>query len=161
MMPRKLRHPKIRFDILSDDQKVKLLHGFDFAGEAFPSDEIAGACWRQFRDQLMEEWLAETKNAGRRPWGWWRFESVGERRRLGGVGTPARERSDCPDWARKVSYGMPGVFAEDYSMTDPPRFESETAYLRRHGLLSDEERRRFDVEGTDEDGEGDDEDEAS
>jgi hypothetical protein len=138
MMPRKFKLPKKRFDVLSNDQKEKLFFNFDFGVRVFLNDEDARACWQQFRQELMEEWF-ENEPAGTRPWAWWQFDSVGERRRLGGVGTPARDRSDCPEWARKVSYGMPGVFADDYSAADPPRFESEADYLKRNRLLTREE----------------------
>ncbi|HEX9544401.1 MAG TPA: hypothetical protein VF955_04405, partial [Pyrinomonadaceae bacterium] len=64
------------------------------------------------------------------------------RKRLGGIGTPAHEcRSVKPDF----KYGIPTVWV-DVDKDDPPTFESQASYLKRHGMLMAGEERRADFE---------------
>ncbi len=85
------------------------------------------------------------------------------RRRLGGRGTPAHEAFECaPSFSKGIPTGW--VWPEDvesfedledadgapavaFDPEDPPRFESEAAYLDRLGLLTPTERRRLDRDG--------------
>lgn len=133
-------------------------------------DETAlRALWQDHRAELLAEFVAE--HPGSCPWAWWRFEAPEPRRRLGGIGTPAAEvlayapeiRCGIPSrWVSEqdVAYytgravdvhGCPigqefrghdfrGVAIDP---DDPPRFESEAAFLDRHGLLSAAERLRL------------------
>ena len=109
---------------------------------------------------------------GHRPWAWWRVEAPEPcRRRLGGIGTPAHEclahgpefRFGLPaHWVTpwQVAYytgrardvhGQPigaeyrgcGFSGVAIDPDDPPQYESQAAYLERHGLLSAEERARL------------------
>lgn len=101
----------------------------------------------------------------------WARQYRDPRRRLGGIGTPAYEALNIApcfafglptSWVtaddvalyngqaldvRGVRIDMgcePGDFPFDaIDPTDPPRFESEAAYLERHGLLTSAERRRL------------------
>ncbi len=109
------------------------------------------------------------EHPGQRPHVWWQVEAPEERRRrLGGTGTPSHEAlaymphfkfgiptSWVAQWsvdyyngrARDV-HGKPigteyreGHFkGQAIDPDDPPRFESQAAYLDRHGLLTAEER---------------------
>jgi hypothetical protein len=121
------------------------------------------SCWWRFD---APRWLDDGHP------GWYFHNKLPEpRRRLGGVGTPSYEvlryvpsfRFGLPDrWVEpsqveyyngrsKDIHGTPigtqyseGHFsgvAIDWS--DPPRFESQAAYLNRHGLLAPAERRRL------------------
>jgi hypothetical protein len=125
------------------------------------------ALWGEHRDEVLAEWIAEAP--GTRPWAWWQLEAPEPRRRLGGIGTekwvglPAHApvyafgipAAWTDEWetryysGRAVDiHGQPigqefrghdfrGVAIDP---DDPPRFESEAAYLDRHGLLAADER---------------------
>jgi hypothetical protein len=123
--------------------------------------------WRLCRDAVLPAWIAE--RPGTRPWAWWRFDAPEPaRRRLGGTGTPAHEVlavepesafglptrwitrwmvEYCAGRAVNVSGNpigqqyrgcpFPGVAIDP---ADPPRFESEAAYLNSRNLLTAAER---------------------
>lgn len=127
------------------------------------------ATWRRSRADLLARWATETP--GRRPWAWWRFDAPGPRQRLGGTGTPRCEVlavAPCVQFGVELDY----VDAEDvelyngrlrdvhgrlilpdfahepfvadaYDPGDPPAYESQAAFLKRHGLLTAAERRRL------------------
>jgi hypothetical protein len=113
--------------------------------------------WNQNCDVILAEHVKE--NPGTRPALWWRYDAprlpIGTfpgchydgklpqtRERTGGNGTPAHEvQAVLPAFA----YGIPTVWVgldENY----PPAFESQAAYLKRHGLLMTGEERRADFE---------------
>jgi hypothetical protein len=123
--------------------------------------------WRAYRGELLPQWIQE--RPGSRPWAWWCCDAPeSSRRRLGGIGTPAHEvlayveEYDFGVPARWVTawmveyyngrardvHGQPiGLEYREGSFrgvainpADPPRFESETTYLKRHRLLGAEER---------------------
>jgi hypothetical protein len=124
----------------TQDQIDVLFTGHDFF-KSFDSDEHRRQTWLEHKESLMELWLSEDKNVGRRPSAWWLFDAPSElRRRIGGTGTASRDSADCPAWARKIRFGCPAVFDSDYDESDPPRFEEEVNYLRRHGLLTQREK---------------------
>jgi hypothetical protein len=115
--------------------------------------------WDRVRDQIMVDWLI--KHPGTRPWSWWEYDAEREpvdgwecphfdspqRQRIGGIGTPQFEVT-C-SWGG-FSYGIPnswiteslkrcGFRGEAIDPDDPPTFESEAAYLKRKGLLTQAE----------------------
>lgn len=69
------------------------------------------AGWREHGEQVLADWIAQ--HPGSRPWGWWAFAAPDARLRLGGTDD---------DWR------------------DPPRYESQLAYLERTGSLLEAER---------------------
>ena len=122
--------------------------------------------WLDHRDEILPEFIRA--HPGCRPFAWWRFDAPEPRRRLGGIGTPAHEllayapnlRFGIPArWVEPsdVAYynGLavdingrpigteyrPGHFrGRAIDPDNPPRFESEAAYLDRLNLLMPEER---------------------
>jgi hypothetical protein len=113
--------------------------------------------WNQNRDAILAEHVQE--NPGTRPALWWQYTAprspVGTyrgchydgqlpepRKRLGGVGTPAYE---CRNVKPSFACGIPDVWV-DLDENDPPTFESQAAYLKRHGLLFAGEEKRSDFE---------------
>ena len=115
--------------------------------------------WPEWGSEILPDWIR--KHPGTRPWGWWRFEAPEPcRHRLGGIGTSAHEvLAHLPtfdfgipcDWVQPwdVAYfngrardihGQPiGTNYQEGNFTgvainpdDPPRFESQAAYLDRH-----------------------------
>ena len=113
------------------------------------SEQRLQATWGDYRDQIMAEWIK--KNPGCRPWAWWALEAPKEavagwtherfnsaqRQRLGGIGTPMHEVT-C-SWGG-FDKGIPVSWAE-IDPEDPPTYESESAFLQRHGLLTEPEKK--------------------
>jgi hypothetical protein len=129
--------------------------------------ESLGRLWRLHRAETLPDFIRA--QPGRRPAAWWAVEAPEKaRRRLGGVGTPAHEvlasepvfDSGIPAYwvtAWQVAYytgrtrdvhGEPiGVEyrgsrfrGQAIDPQDPPRYESQASYLKRHRLLGAEER---------------------
>ena len=82
------------------------------------------------RDELLREWIAT--HPGTRPWGWWKHEAPDARRRVTEGGEPI---VFC------LSFGLPeSVYWPRGKSAEPLAYESQAAYLDRHGLLSARER---------------------
>jgi hypothetical protein len=129
--------------------------------------------WRQNAEWIVGRW-AEA-HPGSRPKHWWRWDAPEPRKRLGGVGTPAHQvlayelvyDRGIPGywvepWMHRYFNGQfrtvkgklvksrfhPGDFPHPpVSPTDPPRYESEAAFLDRHKLLTAAERAVLDRDG--------------
>lgn len=88
--------------------------------------------WEQHRKRYLPLFISE--NPCRRPLPWWKYEAPEARRRIGGNGTPDEDAG--------LEYGLPGDW-EDESLdpADRPTFESQAAFLARHGLLSKTEQK--------------------
>src|SRR5882762_9486731 len=167
-MPVRRRIDKRRQEVT--DEHEAWLHGDD-KGSGFiqyaPNDELA-ALWATHSERIVADHVAVYP--GTRPARWWKYEAVEPRRRLGGIGTPASDvlayvpifSCGLPSiWInqRQVKYysgiavdihGIPigeRLPSNDFhgvaiDPDDPPTFESQAAYLKRHGLfLAGEERR--------------------
>jgi hypothetical protein len=94
--------------------------------------------WAAHRAEIMAGWI--DARAGTRPAEWWCREAPEpRRRRLGGVGAAAHEVSAV---ALTLDFGIPRAWTA-IDPADPPTFESQATYLRRHGLLTPEERARL------------------
>jgi hypothetical protein len=113
-------------------QGVHLLRGtviLDIDDEfPFRDAEHRRKIWFSNRDSLMHEHMAH--KPGRRPDAWWCYEATEPRRMRGG-----QEYKGPVDGPFK--FGMPRYLPEGVSWRD---FETEAAYLDRHGLLTDAER---------------------
>jgi hypothetical protein len=111
------------------------------------SEEARRKFWREYSDMVVR-WHARHW-PGTRPRLWWRYDSPQPRRRVGGIGTPLHE---CTAYALLLHDGIPADWrrpGDGFSRgvpidrRDPPRFESQASYLRRHGLLLPGERERL------------------
>lgn len=120
---------------------------------------VVRAVWEELRDELLADWAKE--HPGTRPYAWWVFDAPrdpvgtwpgsrwdGElpalRLRLGGTGTPSHEHLA---FMPESSFGIFTLWIDDGDVetfnldclpvdpNDPPLFESQAAYLKRHGLL--------------------------
>jgi hypothetical protein len=111
------------------------------------NDDGGRAFWRDHADWVVGWHIAHWP--GSRPRLWWKFDSPGVRARLGGIGTPLSECGGA--YVPQFEFGLPvnwltrdeqGHFDRGTPIdpNDPPRFESEPTFLRRHGLLTREER---------------------
>ena len=115
--------------------------------------------WGQYREQILPMWIAGkpgtrpslwwTYDAPRLvnpPWYWQHFDLCEPRQRLGGVGDI--HRGCGPEFDR----GLPGPWLEGWETdaddiaadpNDPPLYEAQATYLRRHGLLEPGEEERL------------------
>jgi hypothetical protein len=97
--------------------------------------ECSVACetvWRLVETDLLEDWI-ENGRAGTRPRYWWHYSAPEPcRQRLGGLGQTEwqKYRSVLPCF----TYGLPQLWYYIDSQ-DPPYYESQSAFLRRHGLF--------------------------
>ena len=82
--------------------------------------------WEVYGDSILTEWVRHSP--GCRPWPWWAFEAPALRLRLGGAGRP--EWEEYPNMARRYAWGLPVRWRGG-----KPIFETQAAYLERHGLL--------------------------
>lgn len=105
--------------------------------------------WSRVRNSVLKSWIAE--HPGTRPYAWWCFDTPGVRDRIGGTGTPKHE---VLKYAPVYDFGVPrywitkrditllrkaGFKGKPLDSSNPPLFESQAAFLERHGLLTDEE----------------------
>jgi hypothetical protein len=167
-MPVRKRIDKRRAELT--DEGEAWLHGDDKAAGFFkyaPDDELA-AVWEAHSERIVAEHVAD--HPGSRPERWWQYNVTEPRQRLGGIGTPASEvLAHKPrysfglsvDWVDKWMVKYYGGTAVDIhgtpigslvptnfrgiaiDMNNPPRFESQAAYLKRHGLFLAGEKRRL------------------
>lgn len=115
--------------------------------------------WAQHGPEIIKAWAR--KHPGTRPHAWWAYEALESRWRVGGTGTP-----DFVALAAIVpqhAYGIPvrwisaatirlyrqklgiKLRADPFDAKDPPTFEAEGEFLRRHGLLAAHEAERVDL----------------
>lgn len=101
-------------------------------------DPVMRPLWEAHSAAILADWIAA--HPGTRPSCWWRYEapragsSIEPRRLLRGEGKPLHEvRNVAPSY----TYGIP-VWCGDPA--NPPLFETQHAYLKRHGLLIPGER---------------------
>jgi hypothetical protein len=101
---------------------------------------------------VLGDWISD--RPGTRPRGWWAFDAPEQRRRLGGVGEPIcefagwfdfgpsglPEGAEWPADAALVHYYGRGRVIDPL---DPPLYEAQATFLKRHGLLTAAEERRL------------------
>ncbi len=121
-------------------------------------DDVRNAqLWNLHRDVILAEHVKEIPgirpalfwqhDAPRLPMGtfpgWFIDGKLPEpRKRIGGTGTPAYEVTSV---GPSFSYGIPDIWV-GINYDDPPTFESQAAYLKRHGFLFAGEEKRSDFE---------------
>jgi hypothetical protein len=104
--------------------------------------------WAAHGERVLAHYVL--RHPGCRPWLWWKIGECEPRTRLGGIGDPLDTCSAVYEkpydhgvpwsWRRE---GDPFTHGTPISDIDPPRFESEAAYLLRLGLLEPGERERI------------------
>jgi hypothetical protein len=110
--------------------------------------------WGEQRDRILAEHVE--RSPGTRPLRWWEYDAVEPRLRLGGVGTPLHEftayslvlRCGIPmHWRRSGDFcdltRIDPLRWPPIDPNDPPRYESQAAYLKRLDLLLPDEARRL------------------
>ena len=104
--------------------------GFAVDRRLLDDPDLLRGPWQAHRDEVLAEWIED--RPGTRPWAWWEFDAP-EAREVVGVRHPPHAR-----------FGK--SFALHVATIDWVRLESEPAYLRRHGLLTDAEAARLEPE---------------
>jgi hypothetical protein len=102
--------------------------------------------WEQCKGVILATWI--NQYPGTRPSCWWRYDAPEKcRKRLGGIGTPGHE---VLAYAEELDHGLPGFWLDQWickyygpdfkgvaiDPKNPPCYESQAAYLKRHGLLT-------------------------
>jgi len=114
-----------------------------------PGRPTVAELWARYGAEVVRAWI--DKRPGSRPPLWRRYSAPEpQRRRVGGIGTAAHECTACVlrlhrglpvDWLTPDLAKTIGAKAASVRADKPPLFESEAAYLRRHGLLTGAESR--------------------
>jgi hypothetical protein len=105
--------------------------------EILLDDEFEEDIWRTWGPSVLTRWIEE--RPGTRPSLWWKYQAPEPRRRVGGIGRTQWEAGE--DWLPLYVCGIPAS-RECWSFTDlsdPPQFEAQAVYLKRHGLLAPSE----------------------
>jgi hypothetical protein len=117
------------------------------------------AAWRSHDEDILDRWIAA--HPGRRPFFWWITDAPEPRRlRVGGVG----QIIPAYDIPANLKFGIPrrddficerllsawqkigcthGKKYHIYNEADPPAYESQATYLKRHKLLMPGEAKRL------------------
>ena len=115
-----------------------------------PNDTALRELWDRARGEVLARWVKD--HPGTRPAVWWRLDAPRQllgthagcffdgkfqqpRKQLGGAGCDA---SAISAYMPSYKSGLPKCWA-GREEGDPPVFESQAAYLRRHGLLTPHE----------------------
>jgi hypothetical protein len=168
--PRKLSAdipPALRAFLETGEREPRNVEIFMLAKSA---DRLA-AVWKDCRREILAGWIRE--HPASRCWAWWRFDSPEPRKRLGGIGSPMSEDlavGENLEFGLPTSFLTPFLAAyyrgeardihgnsiglefrgSDFAgvaidATDPPTYESEAEYLRRHNLLTPAEIRHLEI----------------
>lgn len=126
---KKISVDPIIWKFLNGDEPELTLDLFMFRRDA----EQVKAAWFEYRDEILKRYTSEYP--GFRPPLWWRFEAPGFRQRLGGKGQQTKQTYDLgiPDGWFIFKDGKTQL---NFDKENPPLYESEAEYLRRHGLLT-------------------------
>ena len=123
------------------------------AMEILIDDDQEEPIWRTWGPAVLARWIQE--RPGTRPSLWWKYQAprlpakgiktfydgklLDPRQRVGGVGRTRWE--DGENWLPYYRHGLPATrgcwgFIDP---NEPPVFEAQATYLKRHGLLTIEE----------------------
>src|SRR5262249_49105146 len=103
-------------------------------GEVTITEDQLREAWEQLRERVLAEHIAE--QPGTRPWAWWQWDAPEPRRKL----DPGPESSWPCRW-----HGYPLVYGP---VRPEDQYEAEVDYLRRLGLLTEDEKRLLDPSRT-------------
>jgi hypothetical protein len=123
---------------------------FPRAGDAIWNGQSLQDTWRDYASEVLDDWIIE--RPGTRPSLWWEFTAPEPRQRLGGTGITRNDLFGCAPyrrhgvemlWIDDADVRLSKLECEPLSVDDPPLFESQSAFLERHGLFFRGERRRL------------------
>jgi hypothetical protein len=137
-------------------RKDQALTQWDYYMLDFPTcSPAARQIWAAAKELVIPEWIK--RHPGTRPPYWWHFDAprvpkgrwpgwffdgtFAMRERVGGTGLTKWEQQNI---VPHFEGGLPSYWIEEtIDPDDPPTFESEASYLKRHGLMSAAEMRRL------------------
>lgn len=149
-----------------NDWELIVAPGFDY-----PGCNDCKPAWESVKEQILNDWIAEYP--GTRPSFWWHYDAPEMRQRLGGIGDAChdvlaygesydlgipnlwldQDTVDLYNGRRKDIHSQPitadGKWFEGnfkgvaVDPNDPPKFESQAAYLKRLNLFAPGEERRL------------------
>ena len=127
---------------------LQLCTGFDWFraayGERPPDWAQLKADWADVGAELVA--LHVQHHPGSRPWAWWQLDAPERRRRVDGQPHPHDDGS-TPSMHAALWYGCPAHLMRESHFD--ALYESQSAYLMRHGLLTSGEHRRLTPEDLD------------
>lgn len=152
-----LSEPQLRW-LRGQSTFYGLVNSDDVGWELFEREETLAELWHENSEWVVAEHVAE--KPGTRPKRWWAYDSprapcgaAEPRQRHGGTGAALYEA--LPVFVPQWEFGVPREWltarnihfyptdAAPIDPNDPPLFESEAAYLERHGLLLPGEKQRL------------------
>lgn len=160
-MTRQKRETRPSMDIPAGQLEYLLTGDLGGDTDAFLWSRDPGAvrrAWKAGRGEVLRDWIEE--RPGTRPWAFWKFDLSEPRRlRVGGTGdlVPAYDCGANVDFGifrkhsfvdggllnawRKIGCLKRGEKFTTYDPEDPPRYEAQASFLRRHNLLTAAERK--------------------
>ena len=156
-----MKRPLAAWEIAYLSDQLELIEpGSSEAFDYHFSDWNPKKLWRAYRDEFLPKWIS--KHPCTRPSPWWDHDAprwlddpwpgcfihgklAQPRKRLGGIGTAKFEvlayapsfTKGIPDgWITELDVRIHGKIGKVIDPEDPPTYESEAAYLKRHGLLT-------------------------
>jgi hypothetical protein len=142
-MPRRRWAVKARRELLGQAMRTYLEQGQliashrhldDYAGvKFFTAESERKAAWHRHSGEILTAWVAVYP--GSRPWGWWRYDAPGPRTCVEGVDYMDTNLPESISW--RANFGRPTCPLDRPAGAATTRivFESEAAFLNRHGLL--------------------------
>lgn len=154
-MPKKIAKTKARIEPVEDWKILFLKTGEDpepYGLDSWlfctdPKQQQQRQAWNDHRQGILSAWIKTMP--GTRPWAWWQFEAPRDpeymngtfwentfpikRSRIGGTGISMSDRYPC--WLEALIFGIPKTWSS-LDPEDPPTFESQASYLKRHDLLT-------------------------
>jgi len=136
-MSRRKIKPKVRVQPLPGYLYNFLVSGTKPEGDQEGASEIfmlggrnneLSEIWKEHGPDITERFAAE--NPGHRPYAWWHFDAPSPRRKISGIPTEEKYPSVLPYYKMGMS-----VYHSEEIAADPPVYESQAAYLGRHGLF--------------------------
>ncbi len=128
--------PELEQYLLTGERAKGNVELFRLASSSQAAQDKLREVWELHRDALMAAWVKAYPCS--RPWCWWHLEAPEPRRKVGGIGITMPEK--YASYLPHFEFGIPASwYAFDHD--DPPKFESQAAYLQRLGLLSPAEQR--------------------
>ena len=137
-MPRLHRRPRRRrdADVLHPEVREILEWNFSLYGHVEPPVDI-GDAWQRWGEEILADWIAS--RPGTRPAAWWTFVGLPK---FG----PRQQLRRGPAAVPRGGYWF-GAPAWHTAVPVPGQYEDQTAYLMRHGLLTETERQALQGKG--------------
>jgi len=116
-------------------------------------DNYGADAWEKHKKWILKDFISQ--NPGKRPWAWWKYDAPRWQRKFDawfngqlpeprcqvcGKGVISWEK--YPAIVPSFNFGVP-MYWHEVDMNDPPMYEAQASYLKRHGLLAKSEEKRL------------------